>query len=616
MRNAVVDGQFEHLRIDHDQPALVRAEPVDQAQDHGVDGDRFARAGGAGDQEMRHAGEIDDHRLAADRLAEAERQLGGRVVVVFRRQQLAQIDLLARRIGQLDADRVAARHHGDARRYRAHRARYVVGQPDHARRLDAGRGFELVERDDRARPRVDDLAAHAEIVQHAFERGGVLLQRFRAGRKALDRLGGRQQPERGQHVTARGLACGRTRRGSRRLGRRDPQRPALAVLVLILVVLVVVRGRFGLRHDPRLDPRAGCAALRRAECEDRRERTRDVRLETQESMHEPADRDRDHAHRLVGGLILFGMLVVVIGLRMESETGRDPDHDERRQPERHRDDQARRAGQRATRHIGGQAQQAIADHAAETGRQRPGGGAREARRESGRERRAHDPQREPQALAVEPPMGEQTPAPECDRQHDRDRGETEQLHQQVGRDRAPRAEQIAHRRAGGVAQARILHRPGRERGRRDGRNADQREPDNSRTRRRRAALKSSGRNALASKLRWRARWPRALLSDCLAHVLRDEPISGSLEHGLPEHGHDAMQRLGRGFLVMHHGDADVVRAGIAAVGLIAREIAAGQNAHAGLSPQLSARPRCRPAPIRRATGRSRRPAARSRSGRR
>ena len=86
------------------------------------------------------------------------------------RQQFAQIDLLALVVRQLDADGVAAGHHRDARRQRAHRAGDVVGEPDHARRLDAGRGLELVERDDRAGPRVDDLAAHAEVLQHAFQR--------------------------------------------------------------------------------------------------------------------------------------------------------------------------------------------------------------------------------------------------------------------------------------------------------------------------------------------------------------------------------------------------------------------------------------------------------------
>jgi hypothetical protein len=59
---------------------------------------------------------FDDHRLAADGLAEAERQLGGGVDIVAAGELLAQEDLLARRVGQLDADGVAAGDHGDARR--------------------------------------------------------------------------------------------------------------------------------------------------------------------------------------------------------------------------------------------------------------------------------------------------------------------------------------------------------------------------------------------------------------------------------------------------------------------------------------------------------------------
>ena len=57
----------------------------------------------------------------------------------------------------------------------------------------------------------------------------------------------------------------------------------------------------------------------------------------------------------------------------------------------------------------------------------------------------------------------------------------------------------------------------------------------------------------------------------------------------PKHRDEAMQRLGGDLLVLHHGDADIVRAGIAAVGLLAREIAAGHDAHAGLAPQRERR---------------------------
>src|SRR5215469_9872103 len=54
---------------------------------------------------------------------------------------------------------------------------------------------------------------------------------------------------------------------------------------------------------------------------------------------------------------------------------------------------------------------------------------------------------------------------------------------------------------------------------------------------------------------------------------------------LSEDRDDAMQRLGRGLLVVHHGDADVVRAGIAAVELLARAVAAWQHAYAALAPE-------------------------------
>ena len=64
-------------------------------------------------------------------------------------------------------------------------------------------------------------------------------------------------------------------------------------------------------------------------------------------------------------------------------------------------------------------------------------------------------------------MRHQPPAPDRDRQHQHDRGQPEKLDQQIGCDRAGRAEQIADRRVGGVAEARILHRPGRERERAD-----------------------------------------------------------------------------------------------------------------------------------------------------
>src|ERR1051325_4344400 len=51
----------------------------------------------------------------------------------------------------------------------AHRACDVVGKPDDARRFDSRRRLQLVQGNHRARIRLDDLAAHTEIAEHAFQ---------------------------------------------------------------------------------------------------------------------------------------------------------------------------------------------------------------------------------------------------------------------------------------------------------------------------------------------------------------------------------------------------------------------------------------------------------------
>ncbi|MCY1237083.1 hypothetical protein D9M72_497640 [compost metagenome] len=179
MRNAVIDGEFEHLRVDHDQPALVRAQAIEQRQDHGVDRHRLTRTGGTGDEQMRHLGEIGDHGFAADRLAErhGEARLGG--LEVARTDELAQVDGLAPLVRQFDADGVAAGNDGDAGSDRAHRAGDVIGKADDAGRLDSGRRLQFIEGYDRARADVDNLALDAEVLKHTLEHAGILFKRVR-----------------------------------------------------------------------------------------------------------------------------------------------------------------------------------------------------------------------------------------------------------------------------------------------------------------------------------------------------------------------------------------------------------------------------------------------------
>ena len=139
-------------------------------------------------------------------------------------QQLAQIDGGAALVGQLDADHVAAGHDGHAHRQRAQRAGDVVGEADDARRTGAGRRLQLVEGDHRPGLGVDDLAAHAEIVEHGLELARGLGQGLGRFAGAGDRLDRRQQ------VEARQLEAGVQRCRQRlgrgcRLARRGRRRP-------------------------------------------------------------------------------------------------------------------------------------------------------------------------------------------------------------------------------------------------------------------------------------------------------------------------------------------------------------------------------------------------------
>ena len=181
--DVVVHAQFEHLRVDHDQFALVRAVAIQQRQDHAVETHRLARAGGAGDEQVRHWREIGDNRVARYILSQDQRQ--GHVLILERltSDQLRQADRLALRIRKLDPYHAATRNGRNASGQCRHVACDIVGQSDHPAGLDAACRFELVHRDHGARPDLDDVAADVEIFEHGLEQARVA---FEPG--AVDRL--------------------------------------------------------------------------------------------------------------------------------------------------------------------------------------------------------------------------------------------------------------------------------------------------------------------------------------------------------------------------------------------------------------------------------------------
>ena len=432
-------------------------------------------------KQVRHAGQVHDHRLAADGLAERDRQAMIRLAELFAGEKLAQIDGVAALVRQFDADGVAALNHRHAGRDRRHRAGDVVGEPDHPRRLDARRRFEFVEGDDRAGAHVDDLALHAEIVEDAFKQARVLLQRVLRDFGADRFLRLRQHRDRGhdpfaarpgRHVERRpnrGWASGKRGDDGRRKGRERRR------------ILSPRRERGGNRRNvvgvadrrPRCGWRGvedgrGLALCLRAAGGHPAQR----RLCCQQGMNDGADRHHAKARLVLvllviearqrpgAGLSGGGVGGVVCGTRAPNAGGRgEPEDSDCGKAGADCDCGPGRGRKEATR----EGEDSVADDPAETGRKRPAPGRRKERSQSRRRDHSDQIESDLQTRPLEPSLGEEAPAPERGRGQQGRRGEADELHHEIGGDRARSAEKIVDALVRRVIETGIADRPGQQR---------------------------------------------------------------------------------------------------------------------------------------------------------
>ncbi len=151
MGNPFVDAHFQHLRVDQDHPHLIGRGLVQQRQNHRIDADRFARAGGTGHQQVRHLGQIGADRLAADILAQAHGQHRSGIGIDFGAEDFRQPHGLAARVRQFQRHIVLAGDGLDhADRHQRQRTRQILGQTDDLAALHAGGRLDLVAGHDRA----------------------------------------------------------------------------------------------------------------------------------------------------------------------------------------------------------------------------------------------------------------------------------------------------------------------------------------------------------------------------------------------------------------------------------------------------------------------------------
>src|SRR5690606_10235523 len=88
----------------HDEPELFRRRVVEERGDNAVDTDRFSRTGGAGDQKVRHLGQIGDERAAADVFPESNRNFGSGSVPVLGLDDFAEGNGLREFVRDFDPD--------------------------------------------------------------------------------------------------------------------------------------------------------------------------------------------------------------------------------------------------------------------------------------------------------------------------------------------------------------------------------------------------------------------------------------------------------------------------------------------------------------------------------
>ena len=183
VRDAVIDAELDHFRVDHDQAHLVRRRLIKQAQNERVHAHGLARAGRAGDEHMRQLGDVADDAVAADVLADGKRELGLRIAERGRVDDIAQANGADDLVRHLDADgRDLVRDRRDAHILHTERERKVAGEVRDLVELHARLELEIVARDRGAARHVADGRIDAEAAQGSVEPVAVeadLLRRVR-----------------------------------------------------------------------------------------------------------------------------------------------------------------------------------------------------------------------------------------------------------------------------------------------------------------------------------------------------------------------------------------------------------------------------------------------------
>ena len=257
VRDAVINAELDHLRVDHDELDLVGPGLIEQREDQRVHAHRFAGAGGARDEHVRQLCNVADDALAADVLADGKAQLGLGVCKLGGVDDIPQADGADDLVRHLDAD--GGDLFGDGRDAHVHNAQgqgQIAREIRHARELHALLKLDIIAGDGGAAGHAHDVGGDAEAVQGPLQPLLVdqdLLPAVAGGRRAAT-----QQLHRRENVIGRILG-GVDGRGHG-LGLRLQFVPAQALYLRWVGNL----GRDGRAAGGRLDAHALVGLLRAA----------------------------------------------------------------------------------------------------------------------------------------------------------------------------------------------------------------------------------------------------------------------------------------------------------------------------------------------------------------
>jgi hypothetical protein len=113
--DAIEWSEFDDLRVDHEEPELVRSSPEQEARQHHVQADALSGAGCAGNDDVGHRREIRVERSTDDVAPEdhGQRRLLGELVEALVLDELTQVHGLSLVVRELEADTALARDRCD-----------------------------------------------------------------------------------------------------------------------------------------------------------------------------------------------------------------------------------------------------------------------------------------------------------------------------------------------------------------------------------------------------------------------------------------------------------------------------------------------------------------------